>query len=132
MLRKVIVLTIVLVMIAAAIPAVTAQDTDYKFPIGEGDFTWSSLDAFQGFDMGGEDVVFFGPWLTGDEESLTNVIAYFNGAVTNGQVTYIGSDSFEQQIVIDIDSGDPPNLAAFPQPGLAGNMAARDGLVPLS
>ena len=132
MLRKVIVLTIVLVMIAAAIPAVTAQDTDYKFPIGEGDFTWSSLDAFQGFDMGGEDVVFFGPWLTGDEESLSNVIAYFNGAVTNGQVTYIGSDSFEQQIVIDIDSGDPPNLAAFPQPGLAGNMAARDGLVPLS
>ena len=37
---------------------------------------------------------------------------------------YAGSDSFEQQIVIDIKAGSPPNLAAFPQPGLAANMAA--------
>ena len=44
---------------------------------------------------------------------------------------YAGSDSFEQQIVIDIKAGSPPNLAAFPQPGLAANMAAIGGLVPL-
>ena len=42
-----------------------------------------------------------------------------------------GKDSFEQQIVIDIKAGSPPNLAAFPQPGLAANMAAIGGLVPL-
>jgi alpha-glucoside transport system substrate-binding protein len=132
MLRKVITLTIVLVLIAAAIPTVLAQDTDYVFPIGEGGFHWENLDAFNGFDMGGEEVVFFGPWVSTEGEQVQEIVKYFNNAVTNGSVTYIGSDSFEQQIVIDIDSGDPPNLAAFPQPGLAGNMAAQGGLVPLS
>ena len=44
---------------------------------------------------------------------------------------YAGSDSFDQQIVIDIKAGSPPNLAAFPQLGLAVNMAAIGGLVPL-
>jgi alpha-glucoside transport system substrate-binding protein len=32
--------------------------------------------------------------------------------------TYSGSDSFEQQIVIDAEAGSPPNIAVFPQPGL--------------
>jgi alpha-glucoside transport system substrate-binding protein len=134
MLKRLVVLALIAAFVVAALPSVPdakAQD-DLLFPVGEGPFTWSSLDAFQGFDMGGEEVVFFGPWQTGDLESLNNVIAYFNSVVTNGSVTYVGSDSFEQQIVIDIDSGDPPNLAAFPQPGLAANVAADGGLVPLS
>jgi hypothetical protein len=36
-----------------------------------------------------------------------------------------GSDSFEQQIVIDAEAGSAPNIAVFPQPGLAADMAAR-------
>ena len=64
-----------------------------------------------------------GPWLTGDKDSYDAVNAYFEKA-TGAKVDYAGSDSFEQQIVIDIKAGSPPNLAAFPQPGLAANMAA--------
>jgi alpha-glucoside transport system substrate-binding protein len=82
-------------------------------------------------DLGGEEVVFFGPWQSGDADSLNNIIPYFNEAA-NANVIYIGSDSFEQQIVIDVQGGNPPNLAAFPQPGLAANVAADGGLVPLS
>lgn len=110
--------------------SVLAQD-ELLFPVGEGGFHWENLDAFEGFDMGGETVSFFGPWATSDEESVQNVIAYFNSVVTNGEVVYSGSDSFEQQIVIDIEGGSPPNLAAFPQPGLAANVAADGGLAPL-
>lgn len=125
-----ILLVVALALAALAAPTVLAQD-ELLFPVGEGPFHWENLEAFEGFDMGGETVQFAGPWLTGDEESLSNVIAYFNSVVTNGEVVYAGSDSFEQQIVIDVEGGSPPNLAAFPQPGLATNIAADGGLVPL-
>ncbi len=125
-------LTIIGLLFAVmSIPVASAQG-DLLFPVGEGDFAWGDLEAFEGFDMGGEEVVFFGPWQTTDGESVQNVIAYFNSVVTNGSVSYFGSDAFEQEIVIDIESGAPPNLAAFPQPGLAANIAAQGGLVPLS
>ncbi|MEM9970118.1 MAG: ABC transporter substrate-binding protein, partial [Pseudomonadota bacterium] len=38
---------------------------------------------------------------------------------------------FEQQIVIDAEAGAAPNIAVFPQPGLASDMAARGLLSPL-
>jgi alpha-glucoside transport system substrate-binding protein len=111
---------------------VNAQSEEDPLGILEDDrFHWEDLEQFRGYDMGGEEVIFFGPWLTGDEESIQNVVAYFNSVVTNGSVTYVGSDSFEQQIVIDVEGGNPPNIAAFPQPGLASNIASRGGLVPL-
>ena len=130
MLRKLIVLGIILVMIAAAIPAVTAQDGEVPWTVGEGPFSWGELENFEGFDMGGEEVVFFGPWTSGDGENLAEVVDVFNSVVTNGSVTYIGSDSLEQQLVIDCDSGDMANVVAPPQPGLAANLASDGCLVP--
>jgi alpha-glucoside transport system substrate-binding protein len=47
-------------------------------------------------------------------------------------VKYNGSDSFEQQILIDAQAGTPPNVAFFPQPGLAADMASRGYLTPVS
>ena len=85
---------------------------------------------YKGPNLSGQTVSIAGPWLTGDEENFDKVNAYFEKA-TGAKVDYAGSDSFEQQIVIDIKAGSPPNLAAFPQPGLAENMAAIVGLVPL-
>ncbi len=86
--------------------------------------------GYKGPDLTGQTVTIAGPWLTADEASFEKVVAAFEKA-TGAKVEYSGSDSFEQQIVIDIKAGSPPNLAAFPQPGLAANMAAIDGLVPL-
>ncbi|SVB49523.1 uncharacterized protein METZ01_LOCUS202377, partial [marine metagenome] len=77
---------------------------------------------YKGPNLSGQTVSISGPWLTADEESFEAVTAYFEKA-TGAKVEYAGSDSFEQQIVIDIKAGSPPNLAAFPQPGLAANMA---------
>ena len=47
-------------------------------------------------------------------------------------VRYTGSDSFEQQILIDAEAGSAPNIAVFPQPGLAADMASRGFLTPLA
>ena len=71
-----------------------------------------------------------GPWLGPDQELAESMFAYFEMA-TGADVVYAGSDSFEQQIVIDLQAGSPPNLAVFPQPGLAANMAAQGFLTPL-
>lgn len=130
--NKFISLMLISAMLLLGLNVVSAQDDELIFPVGEGDFNWAELEAFEGFDMGGEEVVFFGPWQTADAESVNNVIAYFNSVVENGSVVYFGSDGFEQEVVIDIESGDPPNLAAFPQPGLAGDLAAQGSLTPLS
>ncbi len=112
--------------------AVQAQDgTDLIYPIGgDSRFSWSDLDHFQAMDLSGQEVSVLGPWLGPDRDLVNSVLDYFVAA-TGATVNYAGSDSFEQQIVIDIQAGSPPNLAVFPQPGLAANQAAKGGLVPL-
>lgn len=114
--------------IALAMPAY-AQDL--IFPIGDGDqFSWDTLAPFEEMDFSGETISVFGPWLGADRDLVTSVFDYFEHA-TGATVEYAGSDSFEQQIVIDIQAGSPPNIAVFPQPGLAADTASRGGLVPL-
>ncbi|MDH5797849.1 MAG: ABC transporter substrate-binding protein [Paracoccaceae bacterium] len=77
-----------------------------------------------------EQVTVFGPWLGPDQENVEAVLAAF--AKNSGHdVRYVGSDSFEQQIVVDLEAGAAPNVSAFPQPGLASDMAKRGFLTPL-
>ena len=85
---------------------------------------------YKGPDLSGEKVVISGPWLAPQDEQFRKVIKAFTDA-TGATVEYGGSDSFEQQIIIDVKAGSPPNLAIFPQPGLAANVAALGGLTPL-
>ena len=109
----------------AALFAGSASAQDLLFTPGEGDFSWDSYEAFaEATDLGGEQVTVFGPWLGPDQAAMENVLAYFATAA-NADVRYSGSDAFEQQIVVDLEAGSAPNVAVFPQPGLACDMAAR-------
>ncbi len=112
--------------------AIQAQDgQNLIYPVGEDSrFHWSDLDRFQAMDLSGQQVTVLGPWLGPDRDLVNSMLDYFVAA-TGATVNFAGSDSFEQQIVIDIQAGSPPNLAVFPQPGLAANQAAKGGLVPL-
>ncbi|KUF11868.1 ABC transporter substrate-binding protein [Pseudoponticoccus marisrubri] len=77
-----------------------------------------------------ESLTVFGPWLGPDQAIVEEVLAAF--AESSGHdVSYVGSDSFEQQIVVDAEAGSAPNIAIFPQPGLASDMASRGFLTPL-
>jgi alpha-glucoside transport system substrate-binding protein len=71
-----------------------------------------------------------GPWLGPDQDNVEAVLKAFTDE-TGIQVSYVGSDSFEQQIVVDLEAGSAANVAAFPQPGLASDMAKRGFLTPL-
>jgi len=115
----------------AALTAGAAQAQDLKFPVGEGAFNWDSLAAFDAaYDLEGQTVTVFGPWLGPDQELVESVIAYFEAA-TGADVAYVGSDAFETQIMIDTEAGSAPNIAIFPQPGLARDLASRGFLTAL-
>ncbi|GAA5068877.1 ABC transporter substrate-binding protein [Roseibacterium beibuensis] len=102
------------------------------FPVGEGAFNWDSYEAFaEGHDYSGETLTITGPWTGADAELVNSVLAYFSAA-TGAEVQYSGSDSFEQDIVIAAQADSAPNIAVFPQPGLASDMAARGFLTPLA
>ncbi|WP_176082483.1 ABC transporter substrate-binding protein [Martelella sp. HB161492] len=110
-----------------------AHSADLKFAPGEDSrFNWDSFTQFSEAhqDLKGQTLSIFGPWLGPDKDLFTSVLAYFEEA-TGVTVNYAGSDSFEQQIVIDTQAGSPANIAVFPQPGLAADLAAKGLLTPL-
>ena len=108
-----------------------AMAQDLLIEPGTEGFNWESFEAFaDAHDFSGQTVTIFGPWLSIDAEMFRNTMAYFEAA-TGATVNYSGADSFEQDIVIAIQANSAPNMAIFPQPGLAADMAARGALSPL-
>ncbi len=116
---------------ALALGAGAASAQDLQFEIGEGPFTWGSLEEFRGaHDFSGESIDITGPWTGRDAELVDSVIAYFEEA-TGASVNYSGSDSFEQDIVISTDANSAPDIAVFPQPGLLADLVRRGEITPL-
>ncbi len=114
-----------------ALMAAGAHAQDLLIEPGTEGFNWESFEAFaEAHDFSGETVTITGPWLSVDAEMVRNTMAYF-AAATGADVRYTGSDSFEQDIVIAIQANSAPNIAVFPQPGLAADMAAQGALAPL-
>ncbi|MDO5529722.1 MAG: extracellular solute-binding protein, partial [Paracoccus sp. (in: a-proteobacteria)] len=93
---------------------------------------WQSLDDFATAHGGleGQRLTVLGPWLGADRDMFNAVLAHFAEA-TGAVAHYSGSDSFEQQVVIGAEAGAPPDIAMFPQPGLAADLAREGKLVPL-
>lgn len=118
---------------ALALMAGGAAAQDLIIEPGSDDrLNWDSYEAFSAeHDFSGETITITGPWTGADARMVNNTLAYF-AAATGATVNYSGSDSFEQDIVIAIQANSAPNLAVFPQPGLAADMAARGALAPLS
>ena len=78
----------------------------------------------------GETITIMGSMEGKDEEMLTNTASCFEAA-TGAVVKYSGSRDFAALIVADLRSNNAPNIAIFPQPGLAGDMAKEGHLTPL-
>ena len=106
-------------------------DNHLLFAPGEGSFNWDSYNAFAAAnDFSGQELTMTGPWTGEDDKLVNNMLAYFEEA-TGAKVAYSGSDSFEQDVVISAQANSAPNIAVFPQPGLASDMAGRGFLAPL-
>ncbi|PYF78911.1 MULTISPECIES: ABC transporter substrate-binding protein [Marinomonas] len=118
--------------VALTLSANAVNAADLMFTPGEDSrFSWSSYEALKSTDLSGETISVFGPWMGDEKGNFERVVAYFEKA-TGAKVNYAGSDSFEQQIVIDAQAGSAPNISVFPQPGLAADLAAKGFIAPLS
>ena len=102
---------------ALALSAAWADDRCQPGKLGLGNFA-------------GETVAVSSPWEGQNEIEVNSVLDCFEES-TGAKIVHSGSGEFEQLIVTDIRSGSAPNVAVFPQPGLAADMAAEGGLVPL-
>lgn len=72
----------------------------------------------------GQNLSILATWLGPDQALFQTVLDAFQDA-TGVRVSYAGSASFEQQIVIETAAGSPPDIAVIPQPGLMADLAAR-------
>ena len=93
-------------------------------------YAGAAVAALVASPVAAEQLTVFGPWLGPDQENVEVVLADF-AEKSGHDVRYVGSDSFEQQIMVDAEAGSAPNVAVFPQPGLAAGMASRGFLAPL-
>ncbi len=94
-------------------------------------FNWASYHEFADrHDLTGQSVSISGTWTAEDAVTFRRVFEYFEEA-TGATVNYSGSDSFEQQIIIDTSSGSPPDIGIFPQPGLLRGLAGQGQVTPL-
>lgn len=128
-------LSLMLILVLAvlsgiSVVSVSAQDDGLLFPIGEGDFQWEALQQFADtYDFSGQELSILSPWTDQDDVLVSSVLDYFEWA-TGATVNHAGSNSMEQQVVIDCQAGSPLDIIVFPQPGLMANMAEDGCLVP--
>ena len=78
----------------------------------------------------GEVITMQGSMLGTDQEMLEATFSCFEKA-TGATIQYSGSRDFAALVVADLRSNNAPNIAIFPQPGLAADMAKEGHLVPL-
>lgn len=68
---------------------------------------------------------------TGVDAEITNVLATAASEGEDFTGTYTGSDSFEQDVIIQIEGGTPPDIAMFPQPGTVIEQAQQGNAIAL-
>ena len=88
------------------------------------------LGACGGGSLEGETVSITGALIGEDQNGFRENIKAIEEA-TGIIVTYQGSDNFEQEIQIQMESGDTPDFALWPQPGAVVDAATRGYLTPL-
>jgi alpha-glucoside transport system substrate-binding protein len=79
----------------------------------------------------GKTVTAFGPFVDEDEAKFNTTIKVFEDA-TGIDVKYEGSKQFEQDIIVRVQAGNPPDIADFPQPGGLAALAKSGNAVDLS
>ena len=116
--RFLIVLVLVFAMIVAACGDGDADETTTTAGDGGGDMPFE-----------GTEVRIFGAFVSPEQEAWEASIAPFE-ARTGIDIIYEGSADFETEITIRVEGGNIPDIAVFPQPGLAARFG--DQLVDLT
>jgi alpha-glucoside transport system substrate-binding protein len=89
---------------------------------GDDDETTTTTSATEtteamGPDLSGTEVSIFGAFTSVEGDAVNAVIESGFNEPTGSEAYYEGSESFEEQIKIRVDGGNPPDIALYPQPG---------------
>ena len=118
-------------LIAAAVCAIAAAPL---FATGEAEAPMAAATAdpwTDGQDLSGATVNVFGAFVDVDAERFNASMAPFKEQ-TGIDIVYEGSGDFESLVVVRAEGGDPPDIAAFPQPGLMTDLVRRGFIADLS
>ena len=119
-------------LIAAAVCALAAAPL---FATGEAEAPMAAATAdnpwTDGQDLSGATVNVFGAFVDVDAERFNASMASFEEQ-TGIDIVYEGSGDFESLVVVRAEGGDPPDIAAFPQPGLMTDLVRRGFIADLS
>lgn len=74
-----------------------------------------------GEDLSGTEVSIFGAFVDEDANRFNTAMEPFE-EMTGIDIVYEGSGDFETLVTVRAEGGDPPDIAAFPQPGLAADL----------
>jgi alpha-glucoside transport system substrate-binding protein len=88
-------------------------------------------DNGDGEDISGTEVSIFGAFTSIEADAVNGVIQEYFNEPTGANAFYEGSDSFESQIQIRVDGGNPPDIAIYPQPGAVVDQARQGNVVSL-
>lgn len=110
----------------AATPLFATGEEETSTASAAADNPWTD-----GQDLSGSTVNVFGAFVDVDAERFDASMAPFEEQ-TGIDIVYEGSGDFESLVVIRAEGGDPPDIAAFPQPGLMADMVRRGFIVDLS
>ena len=81
-------------------------------------------------DLSGKTVTVGGAFVDTEAAAFADAVKPFEDA-TGVKVVYNGDKSFEQQLNVQVQAGNPPDVAMLPQPGGMKNYAAQGKLFPL-
>jgi alpha-glucoside transport system substrate-binding protein len=68
-------------------------------------------------DLSGTEVSIFGAPSSIEADAINAVITEYFNEPTGANAFYEGSDSFEEQVQVRVQGGNPPDIALYPQPG---------------
>jgi alpha-glucoside transport system substrate-binding protein len=84
-----------------------------------------------GEDLSGTQVSVFGAFTSVEADAVNAVIQDYFNEPTGSDAFYEGSDSFESQIQIRVDGGNPPDIGIYPQPGAVVDQAQQGNAISL-
>ena len=105
--------------------------TDDSTDGGNGEVSADCADFEQYGQFDGETVTLFSSIRETEADQLQDTFEAFTEC-TGITVEHNGSGEFEQQVVVQAEGGNAPDLAVFPQPGLLQRMVGDGHLVPAS
>ena len=111
--------------------SVAHADDHLKFPIGEGEFSWDTYHAFANeHDYSGEQITVMTRFAGQAGDDIYETMKYFAEA-TGAKTKHVGSQTFKQDVVANLEGGTPPEITGIQLPGFGQDLARRGFFTPL-